>query len=82
MSLHTDFSYFLIEVLENIIFIYGHKKDVGETSLLIPFVWPSHCPSFEISNSASPRRAVYKRPSPMALREILRFAQHDNTCSA
>ena len=30
----------------------------------------------------SPRRAVYKRPSPMALREILRFAQHDNTCSA
>ena len=33
------------------------KKNVGETSLLIPLIWPSHCLSVEISNSASPRRS-------------------------
>ena len=34
-------------------------------------------PLTKISNSASPRRAVYKRPSPMALREIFHFVQND-----
>ena len=34
-------------------------------------------PLTKISNSASPRRAVYKRPSPMALCEIFHFVQND-----
>ena len=47
--------------------------------MLIPIVRPSHCLCTRISNSASPRRAVYKRPSPMAPCEIFHFVQNDKS---
>ena len=45
-------------------YMWKQKRRGRNLLLLIPVVWPSHCPFTKISNSASPRRAVYKRPSP------------------
>ncbi len=53
------------------------KKTWEKLPCLSHHIWPSHCLSIEISNSASPRRAVYKRPLPIVLREMLHFVQHD-----